>query len=67
MTDHQRHAGPARHVDNLAALFDRRRDRLFHHHVNAACDTGQRDIPMKVGWRSNRYRVDVALKQFIDV
>jgi hypothetical protein len=35
--------------------------------VNAACDTGQRDVPMKVGWRCDRYRVNVALEQFIDV
>ncbi len=35
--------------------------------MNAARDTGQRNIPMKLSWRSNRYRVDVALKQFIDV
>jgi hypothetical protein len=35
--------------------------------VNATRDAGQRNIPVKVGWRSNRYRVDIALKQFVDI
>ena len=41
VADHQRHACAARGGDDLASFVDRRGDRLFHHHVDAARDAGR--------------------------
>ena len=67
VTDHQRDAGPARRGDDLAALFDRGGDRLFHHDVDAARDAGERDVVMQMGRRRDGDGIDLEIEQFIDV
>ena len=67
MTDHQRHAGPARRGDDGIAFLDRRRDRLFHEHVNAARDAGQRQIAVQVRGRGDGDGVDAVREQALHV
>ena len=65
MADHQRDAGAARGVDDVASLFHRGRDRLFDHHVDLARDAGERDLVMQMGGSSDRHRIDAFVEQRI--
>ena len=50
-----------------APLLDRRRDRLFHHDVDAARDAGERDVVMQMGRRRDGDGIDLEVEQFIDI
>src|SRR4029077_7671965 len=67
MANHQGHAGPARRVDDVAALFHRRGDRLFHHDVDTSRNAKERDIAMQMSGCRNGDRVDIAVEQFFDI
>ena len=51
----------------LAALLDRRRDRLLDQHVDAARDAGQRDVVMQMRRRGDGDRVDAEIEQRFEV
>jgi hypothetical protein len=57
---------PARRND-IAAFFHRRRDRLLDHHMHAAFDAGERNLAVQVGRRRDRYRINAAIEQLLDV
>src|SRR6185437_8727647 len=67
VANHQGHAGSARCIDNVAALFYRRGDRLFHHDVDASRNAKERDVAMQMSGRRNGDRVDIAVQQFFDI
>ena len=67
MADHQGHAGPARRRDDGVAFLDRRRDRLFDQHVNAARDAGQRQIAVQVRGRGDGDGVDAVREQALHI
>ena len=67
MADHQRHAGALGRGDDVAAFVGGGRDRLLHHHMNAARDAGERDLVMEVRGRGDGDGVDPAVEQGIDL
>ena len=67
MADHQRDIGAARGGNDGAAFLDGRGDRLFHQHMNAARDAGERNLVMQMRRRGDGHGIDAGGEQTVEI
>ena len=65
--NHEDNAGAAGGLDHVVALLDRGGDRLFHEHVHAAGDAGQREVAMQVCRGGYGDRVDAVIEELAHI